>query len=60
MDIDPLVMQRQILPDWNFWGWNNDKIHRQSEIKKATYEREIIKLQHQLFWVKFASVKINF
>ena len=56
MGIDPFVMKRRILPNWNFWGWNNDEIHRWSEKKrgkkKVTEERERIKLQ-QLIWVKF-------
>ena len=44
MGIDLFVMKRRILPNWNFWGWNNDEIHRWSEKKrgkkKVTEERK--------------------
>ena len=35
MGIDPFVTKRWILPNWNFWGWNNDEIHRWSEKKRG-------------------------
>ena len=39
MGTDRFVM-RWILPDWNFWGHNDDEIHRTSEEKKNPPMRE--------------------